>query len=75
MLQYKRARYFKSEKSQIPKKFNKSENQKTDVKKYELSEKNLNYLKNYSDKIGIKFLVSIFDLKSLHLAKKWVLKH
>ena len=34
----------------------------------------MNYLKNYSDKIGIKFLVSIFDLKSLHLAKKMGVK-
>ena len=64
----------KAKKAKYQKKFNKSENQKQMLKKYELSEKNLNYLKNYSDKIGIKFLVSIFDLKSLHLAKKMGVK-
>ena len=36
------------------------------LKKYELSEKEFVYLKNYCKKIGIKFLASVFDLKSLN---------
>ena len=40
------------------------------LKKYQLSEKEFIYLKNYCNKIGIKFLASVFDLKSLKLVKR-----
>ena len=39
-----------------------------------MSEKEFIYLKNYCNKIGIKFLASVFDLKSLKLVKKLGLK-
>ena len=64
----------KARKAKYQKKFNKSETQKQMLKKYEFSEKDFKYLKNYCNKIGIKFLISIFDLKSLNLAKKMGLK-
>jgi len=64
----------KARKAKYQKKFNKSETQKQMLKKYEFSEKDFKYLKNYCNKIGIKFLISIFDLKSLNLAKKMGLR-
>ena len=64
----------KAKKAKYQKKFNKSETQKQMLKKYELSEKNFQYLKNYCKKIGIKFLVSVFDCKSLNLTKRMGLK-
>jgi len=64
----------KAKKAKYQKKFDKSETQKQMLKKYELSEKDLKYLKNYCNKIGIKFLVSVFDIKSLNLSKKMGLK-
>ena len=41
------------------------------LKKYELSEKEFVYARIIK-KIGIKFLASVFDLKSLKLVKKLV---
>lgn len=64
----------KAKKAKYQKKFNKFETQKQMLKKYEFSEKDFKYLKNYCNKIGIKFLISIFDLKSLNLAKKMGLR-
>ena len=64
----------KAKKAKYQKKFDKSQSQKQMLKKYELSEKEFIYLKNYCNKIGIKFLASVFDLKSLKLVKKLGLK-
>ena len=64
----------KAKKAKYQKKFDKSQSQKQMLKRYELSEKEFIYLKNYCNKIGIKFLASVFDLKSLKLVKKLGLK-
>ena len=44
------------------------------LKKYELKEKDLIYLKKYCKKIGIKFLLSIFDIGSLNILNRIGLK-
>ena len=64
----------KAKKAKYQKKFDKSQSQKQMLKRYELSEKEFIYLKNYCNKIGIKFLASVFDLKSLKFVKKLGLK-
>ena len=65
------ARYFKSEKAKYQK-FNKSENQKQMLK-------SMNCLKKFNPKKLFRQnrykILNIIWLKSLHLAKKWVLKH
>ena len=60
----------RAKKARYQRKFDKSESQKQMLKKYQLSEKEFIYLKNYCNKIGIKFLASVFDLKSLKLVKR-----
>lgn len=60
----------RAEKAKYQKKFNKSETQKQMLEKYELSEKDFMILQHYCKKIGIKFLASVFDVKSYKLIKK-----
>lgn len=64
----------KAKKAKYQKKFNKDENQKEMLKKYELSQNQIKNLKNYSKRIGIKFLLSVFDLDSYAFLKKLGLK-
>ena len=55
----------KAKKAKYQKKFKKKETQKDMLKQYELSLPQLKELKKFSKKIGIKFLLSVFDVESL----------
>jgi|TARA_B100002052_G_scaffold199369_1_gene181931 N,N'-diacetyllegionaminate synthase len=55
----------KAKKAKYQKKFKKKETQKDMLKQYELSLAQLKELKKFSKKIGIKFLLSVFDVESL----------
>ena len=56
----------KANKAKYQKKFDNKESQKEMLKKYELSLSQLLILKKFSKKVGIKFMLSVFDLKSLN---------
>ena len=64
----------KAKKANYQKKFEKNQTQKQMLKKYQLNERDLIYLKKYSKKIGIKFLLSVFDLKSFNILNRIGLK-
>lgn len=53
-------------KAKYQKKFDNKESQKEMLKKYELSLSQLLILKKFSKKVGIKFMLSVFDVKSLN---------
>ncbi len=55
----------KANKAKYQKKFNSKESQIEMLNKYELSLKQLQILKEFSKKNGIKFMLSVFDLDSL----------
>ena len=63
-----------AKKANYQKKFGAKQTQKQMLKKYELKEKDLIYLKKYCKKIGIKFLLSIFDIGSLNILNRIGLK-
>ena len=56
----------KANKAKYQKKFDNKESQKEMLKKYELSLSQLLILKKFSKKVGIKFMLSVFDVKSLN---------
>ncbi len=55
----------KAKKAKYQKKFKNNESQKEMLKRYELSLYQLLELKKFSKKIGIKFMLSVFDIESL----------
>ncbi len=59
----------KANKAKYQKKFNSKESQIEMLNKYELSLKQLQILKEFSKKNGIKFMLSVFDLDSLKKLK------
>jgi|TARA_B110000046_G_C13018843_1_gene410100 N,N'-diacetyllegionaminate synthase len=56
----------RANKAKYQKKFGSKESQKEMLKKYELTFGQLLTLKKFSKKVGIKFMLSVFDVKSLH---------